>query len=49
MNKEFGREIRMYEGKAYGCEVSKYNGTPYDWIEVGEDYSGARYCAIPCT
>lgn len=28
---------------------SKYDGTPYDWIEVGEDYSGARYYAIPCT
>ena len=24
MNKEFGREIRIYEGKVYGCEVSKY-------------------------
>ena len=27
---------------------SKYDGTPYDWIEVGEDYSGVRYYAIPC-
>ena len=24
MNEEFGREIRIYEGKVYGCEVSKY-------------------------
>lgn len=24
MSKEFGREIRMYDGKVYGYEVSKY-------------------------
>ena len=24
MNKEFGGEVRIYEGKVYGCEVSKY-------------------------
>ena len=28
---------------------SEYDGTPYDWIEVGEDYSGVRYYATPCT
>lgn len=28
--------------------LKRTNGEPFDWIEVGEEYSGVRYCAYPC-
>ena len=50
MNKEFGREIRMYEGKVYGCEASKYrleHGTllvrPLTVEKLYHDFSKDRY------
>lgn len=28
--------------------LKRANGEPFDWIEVEEEYSGARYGAYPC-
>lgn len=28
--------------------LNRTNGEPFDWIEVGEEYSGVRHCAYSC-
>lgn len=28
--------------------LKRTDGEPFDWIEVGEEYSSIRYCAYPC-
>lgn len=28
--------------------LKRNNGEPFDWIEVGEEYSGVRHYVVPC-